>query len=33
VQILSGKGNKNAAAMLGGWNAWLAANLPVEKAQ
>jgi rhodanese-related sulfurtransferase len=33
VQILNDKGNKNAAAMLGGWNAWNAANLPVEKAQ
>jgi 3-mercaptopyruvate sulfurtransferase SseA len=33
VQILKAKGHNNAAAMLGGWNAWLAANLPVEKAQ
>jgi 3-mercaptopyruvate sulfurtransferase SseA len=31
--MLNAKGNKNAAAMLGGWNAWTAANLPVEKSQ
>jgi rhodanese-related sulfurtransferase len=33
VQILKAKGNNNAAALLGGWNAWIAANLPVDKAQ
>jgi len=31
--MLNAKGNTNAAALLGGWNAWIAANLPVEKAQ
>jgi 3-mercaptopyruvate sulfurtransferase SseA len=31
--MLNARGNKNAAAMTGGWNAWTAANLPVEKAQ
>jgi rhodanese-related sulfurtransferase len=33
VQILKTKGYDNAAALLGGWNAWIAANLPVEKEQ
>jgi 3-mercaptopyruvate sulfurtransferase SseA len=31
--MLNTKGNTNAAALLGGWSAWTAANLPVEKAQ
>jgi hypothetical protein len=30
---MKAKGNNNGAALLGGWNAWIAANLPVEKAQ
>jgi len=31
--MLNAKGNTNAAALVGGWNAWTAANFPVEKAQ
>jgi 3-mercaptopyruvate sulfurtransferase SseA len=31
--MLNAKGHTNAAALLGGWNAWTAANLPVEKSQ
>lgn len=27
---LNGKGIKNTAALLGGWNGWKSANLPVE---
>jgi rhodanese-related sulfurtransferase len=31
--MLNAKGYTNAAALLGGWNAWTAAKLPVESAQ
>jgi 3-mercaptopyruvate sulfurtransferase SseA len=31
--MLNAKGNKNAAALTGGWNAWTAAKLPVESTQ
>jgi 3-mercaptopyruvate sulfurtransferase SseA len=31
--MLNAKGNTNAAALLGGWHAWTAANLPVEPAK
>jgi 3-mercaptopyruvate sulfurtransferase SseA len=31
--MLNAKGNTNAAALLGGWNAWKTANLPVDSAQ
>jgi len=30
VLDLNGKGIKNTAALLGGWNSWKSANLPVE---
>jgi rhodanese-related sulfurtransferase len=31
VQILKGKGLENAAALLGGYNAWVNAGFPTEK--
>jgi 3-mercaptopyruvate sulfurtransferase SseA len=31
VLDLNAHGVKNTAALLGGWNGWVAANLPVEK--
>jgi 3-mercaptopyruvate sulfurtransferase SseA len=31
--MLNAKGNTNAAALLGGWNAWTTAKLPVESDQ
>jgi len=31
VLDLNAHGIKNTAALLGGWNAWLAAGLPTEK--
>lgn len=30
---LNGHGIKNTAALLGGWNGWTAANLPVESSK
>jgi len=31
VLDLNSKGIKNTACLLGGWNAWTAANMPIEK--
>jgi 3-mercaptopyruvate sulfurtransferase SseA len=33
VLDLNKRGIKNAAALIGGWNEWKAAGLPVEKSE